>query len=186
MQGGTSPRKSLVGLRKPCWGGLHAVRWKQARSGDRRPTKILACLSPPYIVSLSGQHRAELVCFSFIVGRRAILPTPAAPTAGANDLFSWENGVSCRSFSCPHTPVLQIHPNWRSFCPRNPPRRHRPIRFRDAPRNPVIYFTSDTRFRRNSLPSSRSQDVGAVRTVRHTRRGQFPVDGYVTGSLPCR
>jgi hypothetical protein len=31
-------------------GGLHAVRWKQARPSDRRPTRVLACLSPPYIV----------------------------------------------------------------------------------------------------------------------------------------
>ena len=31
-------------------GGLHVVRWKQARPSDRRPTRVLACLSPPYIV----------------------------------------------------------------------------------------------------------------------------------------
>ena len=47
---GTRSRKSLVGLRKPRFAGLHVVRWKQARASDRRPTRVLACLSPPYIV----------------------------------------------------------------------------------------------------------------------------------------
>jgi hypothetical protein len=31
-------------------GSLYVVRWKQARPSDRRPTRVLACLSPPYIV----------------------------------------------------------------------------------------------------------------------------------------
>ena len=31
-------------------GDLHVARWKQARPSDRRPTRVLACLSPPYIV----------------------------------------------------------------------------------------------------------------------------------------
>lgn len=36
-----------AGLRKPCFAGLHVLRWKRARASDRSPPKVRARLSPP-------------------------------------------------------------------------------------------------------------------------------------------
>ena len=80
---GARSGKSLVGLRKPRLARLHVVRWRHARPTGRSPTRVLACLSPPYIVT----H----------VGEKAAMPDPEVGWAGASCTRENPSGATCRS-----------------------------------------------------------------------------------------